>query len=86
MLAGMVVKPQTAALHKGHIGQTVVFIYFHQTVLQILGVGKFPVVNDSGFLQQCAAGKAVKIGTCNQSHMYRSFLNSEKPTIRQFPS
>ena len=67
-LAGVVIEPEAAALNEGDIGEAVVFVYFHKTVLEILRVCELPAVYDTCFEKKCAAGESVKIRTCNQSH------------------
>ena len=70
LLAGVVIKPESAALHERNIRQYVIFGHRDQSVLKILRVGKCPGIrlDNSGTEQKCAAGKSIKIRTCNQSH------------------
>ncbi len=50
VLTGVVVEPQPAPLDIRHIGKTIVLSNFYQSVLQILWMCEFPMVNNSGFL------------------------------------
>ena len=49
MFTGMMVEPESAALHIGNICQTVILIYLYQSVLQILRMCKLPAVNNPCF-------------------------------------
>ena len=50
VLAGMMVKPETAPLYKGNVCQHIVLVNLHKSVLQILWMRKFPTVNQADFL------------------------------------
>ena len=65
VLAGVMVEPKTAAFHEGYIGKHIVFCDLYKAVLQILGMGELPAVDQTDFFQKGAAGKTVKIGTGN---------------------
>ena len=62
------VKPKSASRNKRNIGKTIVLIYFHDTVLQILGMCKLPIIDNAGLFKKSTACETIKIRTCNQSH------------------
>ena len=64
----MVVEPQAAAGNIGYVREAVIFVDLNNPVLQVLRVTELPAVDDSGFLEQGAAGKSVKIRACDESH------------------
>ena len=49
-LAGVMVEPKAAAFYKGDICQTVILRDLDETILQILRMCKFPMVDDACFL------------------------------------
>ncbi len=63
MLAGMVVKPKSAAFYERNIGKAVVFFLGNQTLLQILGMGQGPRVDNACFFEEGGANQAVEVGT-----------------------
>jgi hypothetical protein len=55
-LAGMMVKPDFTALDIRYIGDNIVFRRLHQSVLNVFGMNKFPLVNDPKVYQKSSTG------------------------------
>ena len=64
----MVIEPQAAARHVGHVGQHVVRSDFDQPVLQVLRMDELVFIDDTGFDEQDGADEAVEIGSGQQTH------------------
>ena len=50
MFTGMMVEPKTAAFYKWHIGKTVILCYLYKSILQILWMREFPMIDNPCFL------------------------------------
>lgn len=68
-LAAVMVEPEPAAGGIGDIRQDIVGPHCHFAILDVLGMHEEEVVDHSDFVQQRGAGKPVKVGSCNQTHV-----------------
>ena len=50
MFTGMMVKPETAAFYKWYISEAVILCYLYKSILQILWMCKFPMIDNPCFL------------------------------------
>ena len=70
---GVMIKPESAAFYKRNICQAVIFIDLDQTILKILRMHKFPMVDHTRFQEQSAASQTIKIRSRDQSHCHRRY-------------
>jgi hypothetical protein len=61
----MMVEPHAAALHIRNIREYIVFGHGHDSILQILGMGKGIGTDYAEVLQNAAACQSVEIRPCN---------------------
>ena len=57
----MMIEPKAASLYIRDIRKAVILRDLHNTILKILGMCKFPMINNTCFKKQCTTYKSVKI-------------------------